>query len=573
MKNGTAIMAMTQPAVIALLSGHTLYQGSFSAITCIVAAFALAIGTLGFILARKSAEQAEATISEMSDRLSNGDLISSTAKGISDILMNLATALREIMNTTFTLEAFSADLSNQATALSTGAEGALSSSKEIQNNTHAFSEDIRKIYSLIETSADRLRGMATAVEEMSATANEIAQNMERVKNISDDAVATTGKASDQIILLGKTAEEGAVGIELMNKSLGEVHEKAQTLQNDMQLLDEQTKDIGRILEVISDIADQTNLLALNAAIEAARAGDAGRGFAVVADEVRKLAEKTMGATHDVGDAISKVQSMAARNKVATEAAVVAIGKSTDLASEQIKRIGKIKDTSNQVVSDVKEVEAVIGEVQQLIAGVAAAVTQQNAATAEISDNIAHISSDLEETSRSTSACVEFSQRIDTEIAGVNQNVSGMASTSLQVKASARELAVQAQILHGGLGKFKVGKAGFDVGKIKSLHLAWVSRLESIMKGFTAMKASEVADHHSCAFGKWWDKDGVTLLGSYLEAKDVEKYHEQVHAAARKIVTMAEAGRHSEMPRELEAFDGIRKNMFEALDKLYLKSFG
>ena len=61
--------------------------------------------------------------------------------------------------------------------------------------------------------------------------------------------------------------------------------------------------IGRIMNVISDIADQTNLLALNAAIEAARAGDAGRGFAVVADEVRKLAEKTMTATKEVGDAI------------------------------------------------------------------------------------------------------------------------------------------------------------------------------------------------------------------------------------------------------------------------------
>ncbi len=218
------------------------------------------------------------------------------------------------------------------------------------------------------TQRDRIAGAATAMEEMSATVLEVANN--------------ASETADQAIESRKHALEGAEVVNQTVASMSDVTNQSEGVKAKMDQLGRQVEDIGRIMTVIEDIADQTNLLALNAAIEAARAGEAGRGFAVVADEVRKLAEKTMGATKEVGSSITAIQDASRSNIQSMEAMVARIAEATDRSNQSGRVLEGI----------VQGVEASASRIQSI----ATAAEEQSASTEEINrsvDEISHIALD------------------------------------------------------------------------------------------------------------------------------------------------------------------------------------
>ena len=135
----------------------------------------------------------------------------------------------------------------------------------IAHNTNNVSEFTRDVSASVNS-------VVHAMKEINISLNEISQNCGRSKNITADA-ETKAKDTNRII-------------ETLNMS---------------------SKQIGKIVKVIDDIADQTNMLALNAAIEAAGAGEAGKGFAVVAGEVKELAKQTAESTEEIGQQIEVMQ--------------------------------------------------------------------------------------------------------------------------------------------------------------------------------------------------------------------------------------------------------------------------
>ncbi len=162
-------------------------------------------------------------------------------------------------------------------------------------------------------------------------------------------------------------------------------------------LGESSKEIGKIVSVINEIADQTNLLALNAAIEAARAGDQGRGFAVVADEVRKLAERTTDATKQIANMIQSIQED-------TGNAVNIMVQGNSEVNSGIALADRAGDALKSIVSSSEDVMSMINQI-------AAASEEQSSTTEQIAQNIASISSVAGTTAKQITEIAIFSEKM------------------------------------------------------------------------------------------------------------------------------------------------------------------
>ncbi|HIE1843220.1 methyl-accepting chemotaxis protein [Pseudomonas aeruginosa] len=203
---------------------------------------------------------------------------------------------------------------------------------------------------------------ATAVNEMSATAHDVASNAAQAVDAARNAEAA--------------ASEGMQVIASNSQSIVDLAQDMSRAMTEVEGLANSSEKIGSVLDVIRSIAEQTNLLALNAAIEAARAGDAGRGFAVVADEVRHLAKRTQESVVEIHQVIGSLQS-GARNVVM----------SINTNHTHAQAVAQQSIQTNEVL---QRVDTAIDVISQMNLQIAAAAEEQSQVAEEINRNISGI---------------------------------------------------------------------------------------------------------------------------------------------------------------------------------------
>jgi len=245
--------------------------------------------------------------------------------------------------------------------------------ERITSSSEELSAQVELMSRGMDLQRDRVGETATAMEQMNASVISVAR---QAGEVADSAATARNKAAG-----------GAEVVRRSQDAIGHVNTIALQLKENMEQLGQQAQAIGQVMNVINDIADQTNLLALNAAIEAARAGDAGRGFAVVADEVRKLAEKTMGATKEVGENIRAIQESSRKNIASMDKAAQAIGEATGHSDESAKALGEIVVISKANAEQVQGIAGAAEEQSGVSEKISAAIEEVNRVAAETAEGM------------------------------------------------------------------------------------------------------------------------------------------------------------------------------------------
>jgi len=253
----------------------------------------------------------------------------------------------------------------------------------------AASEELNASASRMAQGADAQQGqtamVATAMHQMAAIVTEVSRN-------SDAAALKTRQAADD-------ARDGGKVVEQTISMMHAVTESVDQVSRQIAGLGERSNQVGKIVEVIDEIAGRTNLLALNAAIEAARAGEQGRGFAVVAGEVRNLAERTTNATKEIGAMIGAIQHE-------TQAAVQAMGQGTVQVRKGVVATGEAGSKLRLIIEGADEAAGMVNRI-------AAAATEQSTATDEVNSNVNQIAQISNETAigarTSAKACVALTE--------------------------------------------------------------------------------------------------------------------------------------------------------------------
>jgi len=302
----------------------------------------------------------------------------------------------------------SKDLTQQCTMQSTGVIG------EIVNSINQMSDALRVMIQQISTEAGGLYDSSSTLRELTwqteqgaqAQFSQVEQVATAMNQMSASAQEVARKASETAQLTADANEEGNNAKVVVVEAMGAVDHLSDMVQGAADVitkLEVESENIGNVLAVINGIAEQTNLLALNAAIEAARAGEQGRGFAVVADEVRTLATRTQQSTEEISGMIDRLQS-GSRDAVKTmeEARTQALTgvEFTEQAAEALAMISGsingIADMSAQISNAANEQTAVVEDVNQSITAINDVSLQTTANIGNINQAAAQLTGYAEE---------------------------------------------------------------------------------------------------------------------------------------------------------------------------------
>lgn len=332
-------------------------------------------------------------------KVKNKDEIGDLAEAFNEMGTNLANLIRKVTITSETVASSSEQL--------------LASSEQTSKATEQITIAIQEVAAGSDNQVQSAMNGNQSMQEISHGMEQVAGSIQIVSNLS---VSTSERAQAGNVVVSETVTQ-----------MNTVQDQVAKIADNIQVLGTRSKEIGKIVDLISQVSEQTNLLALNAAIEAARAGEHGKGFAVVADEVRKLAVESNNATDNIRTLISQIQREINEVTLSMEEGKNSVKSGIEKVNETGNSFQEITDMISSISTQAQEVSAIVEEV--------------NASTEDMVQKMSEIAT------------------ISQQAAGNSQQVAASAeeqnASMEEITASAHTLSGMAQELQENVSKFRV----------------------------------------------------------------------------------------------------------------------
>ncbi|MCG9681063.1 methyl-accepting chemotaxis protein [Vibrio sp. Isolate23] len=272
--------------------------------------------------------------------------------------------------------------------------GTQSKSSELSQSTQSMHNELQSVIEQFHVQADHTSTMATSVQEMVSTINEISEST---------AVAVEGVQQASV-----NAQHGREVVEETVKNISQLSQILSDSQGSISSLNDHVDKIGDAVNIIQGIAEQTNLLALNAAIEAARAGEQGRGFAVVADEVRALASRTHQSTEEITKVVTAIQTQMAT-------VVTNIDQCNDQGQQTLGASETLDESLGQIITDMTNIQANSERI-------ASAIEEQGIVMNQVSESITELNTISEGNMHSAQNCLSEVDRVSLQASEMDKAV-------------------------------------------------------------------------------------------------------------------------------------------------------
>ena len=284
---------------------------------------------------------------------------------------------------------------------------------ELGEMAHSLDETLDSISSVLLLVNDSSQRLAAASSQLTTVSDTIAQFSVTAADQSERVVSSANEVASSVdtVATGSSQMDSAIREIAHNATeaarvAGSAVQVAENTTRTVGKLGDSSQEIATVIKLINGIAEQTNLLALNATIEAARAGEAGKGFAVVASEVKELAQETARATEDISKRVEAIQAD-------TAGAVEAIG----------------------------QISAVIGEINDFQATIAAAVEEQTATSNEMNRNVAEAASGTRDITAAIGGLAAGTQETNARVADAQQAAAELARMSSELQEAVARFSV------------------------------------------------------------------------------------------------------------------------------------